>query len=67
MGAGRALRRRQSRLVAVLASNLLNPTMTAIAAVAEAALRQAGYVMVLCDTHDEPELQDEYLLDMRAH
>jgi len=34
--------------------------------VAEIALRRAGYVMVLCDTHDQPALQDEYLLDMRA-
>ena len=66
MGAGRSLRRRQSRLVAVLAANLLNPSMAAIAAVAEVALRRAGYVMVLCDTHDQPALQDEYLLDMRA-
>jgi LacI family transcriptional regulator len=66
MGAGRSLRRRQSRLVAVLAANLLNPSMAAIAAVAEVALRRAGYVMVLCDTHDLPALQDEYLLDMRA-
>ena len=65
-GAGRALRRGQSRLVAVLAANLANPAMAAIAATAEVALRGAGYVMVLCDTHDQPELQDEYLLEMRA-
>lgn len=65
-GAGRALRSGQSRLVAVLAANMANPTMPAIAAAAEVALRGAGYVMVLCDTHDQPELQDEYLLEMRA-
>lgn len=65
-GAGRALRRGQSRLVAVLATNMGNPTMPAIAAAAEVALRGAGYVMVLCDTHDRPELQDEYLLEMRS-
>lgn len=63
---GQALRHRQSRLVALLASNLANPAMAAIAASAEVALRQAGYVMVLCDTHDTAELQDEYLLEMRA-
>lgn len=65
-GAGRALRSGQSHLVAVLAANMANPTMPAIAAAAEVALRGAGYVMVLCDTHDRPELQDEYLLEMRA-
>lgn len=66
IGAGGALRRGKSRLVAVLASNLSNPSMTAVAAAAEVALRNAGYVMVLCDTHDDPKLQDEYLLEMRA-
>lgn len=65
--AGRSLRSGQSRLVAVLASNLANPSMAAIAAAAEVALRKAGYVMVLCDTHDQPELQDEYLLEMSSH
>jgi LacI family transcriptional regulator len=66
LGAGRALRRGESRLVAVLAANLANPSMAAMAAAAEVALRGAGYVMVLCDTHEQPELQDEYLLEMRA-
>jgi LacI family transcriptional regulator len=40
--------------------------MAAIAASAESALREAGLVMVLCDTHDRPELQDEYLREMLA-
>lgn len=64
--AGRSLRQKSSRLVAVLAANLANPAMAAIAASAEVALREAGLVMVLCDTHDRPELQDEYLREMRA-
>jgi LacI family transcriptional regulator len=63
---GRALRRRQTQVVAVLAANLDNPVMATIAASTEAALREAGYVMTLCDTHDRPELQDEYLDAMRA-
>jgi LacI family transcriptional regulator len=66
MGAGRSLRNGRSRLVAVLAANLSNPSMAAMASVAEVALRRADYVMVLSDTHDRPELQDEYLLEMRA-
>ena len=64
--AGRTLRRRESRLVAMLAPNLDNPVMAAIAASTEAALRTAGYVMILCDTHDQPDLQDEYLNAMRS-
>lgn len=65
--AGRDLRQQRSRLVALLASNLANPAMTAIAAAAEKALRPEGLVLVLCDTHDQPELQDEYLEAMHAH
>ncbi|WP_409190777.1 LacI family DNA-binding transcriptional regulator [Bradyrhizobium sp. RDM4] len=63
---GRALQRGQSQLVAMIAANLDNPAMATIAGSTEAALREAGYVMILCDTHDRPELQDEYLYAMRA-
>ena len=62
----RSLRRRESRIVAMLSPNLDNPAMAAIAASTEAALRDAGYVMILCDTHDRADLQDEYLEAMRA-
>ncbi len=41
--------------------------MTAIAASVEVALRTRGLVLALCDSHDRAELQDEYLLEMRAH
>ncbi len=63
---GRALRRQETRLVAMLIANLDNPAMAAIAASTEAALRAAGYVMFLCDTHDRAALQDEYLYAMRS-
>lgn len=63
---GRALRRRETQVVVVLAANLDNPVMATIAASTEAALREAGYVMTLCDTHDQPDLQDEYLSAMRT-
>jgi LacI family transcriptional regulator len=63
---GRSLRRRESRLVAMLVANLDNPVMATIAASTEAALRAAGYVMFLCDTHDRPDLQDDYLYAMRS-
>jgi LacI family transcriptional regulator len=63
---GRALQARRSRLVALLVPNLANPAMAAIAASVEAALRRQGFVMVLCDTHDQPDIQDEYLMEMRA-
>lgn len=64
--AGRVLRHGQSRLVAVLAANLANPAMAAIAASTETALRERGLVMVLADTHERADLQDEYLSEMQA-
>jgi LacI family transcriptional regulator len=63
---GRTLRRRESRIVAMLSPNLDNPAMAAIAASVETALRSAGYVMILCDTHDRADLQNEYLHAMRS-
>lgn len=63
---GRTLRSGESRLVAMLVANLDNPAMATVAASTEAALRAAGYIMILCDTHDRAELQDEYLAAMRA-
>lgn len=63
---GRALRRRESRIVGVLAANLANPSMAAIASSIEWALRGEGLVMTLCDTHERPDVQDEYLREMRA-
>jgi LacI family transcriptional regulator len=66
-GAGQALRQGRSRLIAVLGPNLANPSMAAVAASIEAALRPLGLVMVLCDTSDEAAVQDSYLREMRAH
>lgn len=65
--AAQALRQGRGRLVAVLAPNLANPALAAIAASIEAALRAAGLAMALCDTHDDPAIQDEHLMEMQAH
>ncbi len=64
--AGRALRKGTTQIIAVLAANLGNPTMAAIASSIEHALRQNGYVMLLCDTHEQADIQDEYLREMEA-
>lgn len=65
--AGQSLRRQESRLIAVIAANLANPSMASMAASVEISLREIGLVTVLCDSHDRPDLQDEYLLEMGAH
>ena len=63
---GRALKQGRTRIVAMLTAGLDNPVMSTIAASTEAALRNAGYVMIVCDTHDQAQLQDEYLEAMRS-
>ena len=65
--AAQALRQGRGRLVAVLAPNLANPALAAIAASIEAALRAEGLATAICDTHDDPAIQDEHLREMRAH
>lgn len=64
--AGQALRRKESRIVGVLAAALANPLMAAIAASIEFALREKNLVMVLCDTHESSTIQDDNLREMLA-
>lgn len=66
LAAARELRRGVADLVALLAPNLANPTMAAIAAATETALREHGIGVVLCDTHDEAARQDDALAATRA-
>jgi LacI family transcriptional regulator len=64
--AGRTLRQRQSRSVGVIAANLSNPVMTTVVASLEASLRDIGYGLVLADSRDQPDIQDDCLFNMRA-
>lgn len=61
LAAARELRRGVGDLVALLAPNLANPTMAAMAAAIETALRLERIGVVLSDTHDQAALQDEAL------
>ncbi|WP_316860314.1 LacI family DNA-binding transcriptional regulator [uncultured Cohaesibacter sp.] len=63
---GRALRCQESRIVGLLAAAIENPAMAAIASSIEWALRDEGYVLSLCDTHERADVQDEYLLEMQS-
>lgn len=66
LAAARELRRGQGDLVALLAPNLANPTMAALAAAIETALRADDTGVILCDTHDAVALQDRTLTAIRA-
>jgi LacI family transcriptional regulator len=63
---GKALRTGESRVIGVLAAKLSNPVMAAIVAAIERSLRVGGFTMVLCDTHEQADLQDEHLRELDA-
>lgn len=65
--AGRTLRRQASDLVALLIPDITNAFYSAIAHSVEVALRGMGYSMILCNTDEDPELQDKYLQEMQEY
>ncbi len=64
--AGRSLRQGRSHLVALLAPDPGNAYNASVAASVEQALRAEGRTMVLGNTHEDPQVQDELLREMRS-
>ena len=64
---GRALRTRQTSIVAALTSDPSNAYYSAIAQSIESALRADDHVMILSNTMGEPTRQDECLMEMRSY
>lgn len=65
--AGRTLRTQVAHVVALLIPDATNAFYAAIAHSTEIALRERGYSMILCNTSEDPAIQDEYLREMQAH
>ncbi len=65
--AGRALRMRQTKLVALLIPDISNAFYSAIARSIESSLRLRDHTMILCNTNEDPELQDFYLEEMQSY
>lgn len=57
----RSLRTRKTHTVALLVSDIANPFFSQIASLVEQSLHRHGYSLVLCNSGEEPELEDEYL------
>lgn len=57
----RSLRTRKTYTVALLVSDIANPFFSRIASLVEQALHREGYSLVLCNSGEDPELEDEYL------
>lgn len=64
---GRALRTAQTQLVALLVPDTTNAFYAAIANSIEASMSGTGHSMILCNTGEDPAVQDHYLDEMEAH
>lgn len=65
--AGSALRSGRNPIVALMLTDLTHAYSGAVAASVEEALRQRGKTMVLCNSGESPQRQDELLRQLRAH
>jgi LacI family transcriptional regulator len=65
--AGRALRMRQTKLVALLIPDISNAFYSAVARSIESALRLRDHTMILCNTNEDADLQDSYLEEMQSY
>ena len=63
---GRSLRTAQTRIVAFLVPDFANDFCADVAVSLQAALRRHGLAMMLCNACEDPEVQDEYLNEMKA-
>jgi DNA-binding LacI/PurR family transcriptional regulator len=57
----RSLRTRKTYTVAMIVSDISNPFFSQIGSYVEQALHREGYSLVLCNSCEDPELEDEYL------
>ncbi len=64
---GQALRKAETQLVALLIPDISNAFYAAISRSIEAAMTRTGHAMILCNTQEDPAVQDHYLEEMQAH
>jgi LacI family transcriptional regulator len=57
----RGLRTRKTHTVALLVADIANPFFGQIASVVEQRLRSHGYSLMICNSFENPEIEDEYL------
>jgi LacI family transcriptional regulator len=57
----RGLRTRKTHTVALLVSDIANPFFGQIASLVEQQLHRHGYSLIVCNSGEDPDLEDEYL------
>jgi len=63
---GRGLRKGQSKMVGLVVSDITNPFFPRVARGVEDYLHENGYGLILCNTDEEPNEEDQYLSFLRS-
>ncbi len=63
----RSLRTRQTHTLALIVSDISNPSLAAMASAAEESARARGYTLVLYNTHDDVERERSYIQSAIQH
>jgi LacI family transcriptional regulator len=66
-GVARSLKRGRTQLVGLIVADITNPFFTELVHVVEAAIQDAGYSVLLCDTDESFEKERDYLRILRTH
>ncbi len=64
---GRSLSKMESPLIALLVPDTNNAFYASIADAVQSAINTTGNAMILCNTREDPLLQDAYLEEMQSH
>jgi LacI family transcriptional regulator len=66
-GIARSLKRGRTQLIGLIVADITNAFFTELVHVIEAAIQDAGYSVLLCDTDEDFEKERDYLKILRTH
>jgi LacI family transcriptional regulator len=66
-GVARSLKKGRTQLIGLIVADITNPFFTALTHVIEAAMQDAGYSVLLCDTDEDFEKERNYLRILQTH
>jgi LacI family transcriptional regulator len=66
-GVARSLKRGRTQLIGLIVADITNPFFTELTHVIEAAMQDAGYSVLLCDTDEDFEKERNYLRILQTH
>jgi LacI family transcriptional regulator len=66
-GVARSLKKGRTQLIGLIVADITNPFFTELVHVIEAAMQDAGYSVLLCDTDEDFEKEGHYLRILQTH